>query len=158
MSLKLDIGVLAANVSQDDEELERMRVDYSSGKMTTGEIKRRCAEQLSEFCLSFQKKRQEITDEMLDRFMTPRPLLCRGVAVLDLLSNLGGPKVASGPAANPESKNQQKKREKLRLAEEKKARKAREKGEAKAAAARGDVAEGPSTRTVVVTGEQNKDE
>lgn len=93
---------------------------------------------------------------MLDSFMTPRPLLCRGVAVHDLLSNLAEPKAATGPTANPESKNQQKKREKLRLAEEKKAQKAREKGEA--AAARGDEAEGPKTRTVVVGKNKNADE
>lgn len=95
---------------------------------------------------------------MLDRFMTLHILLCRDVAVHDLLSNLAEPKAAAGAAANPESKNQQKKREKLRLAEEKKAQKAREMQEAKAAVARGDVAEGSSTWTVVVTGDKKTDE
>lgn len=36
------VVMFSTNMVQDDEELERIRVDYSFGKMTTGEIKRRC--------------------------------------------------------------------------------------------------------------------
>ncbi|CAG7997469.1 unnamed protein product [Penicillium salamii] len=131
---------------EDDEELERVRKDYKSGKLSTGEIKQkyitfmkskyqqhalilthtRCAGEVSKFCLSFQERRSQVTDEMLDRFMTPRPLLYKAVLSNTLLpepTDFNSP----GSVKDPNSRSQAKKKEKLRLAQEKKAEKIREK-------------------------------
>jgi tryptophanyl-tRNA synthetase len=73
---------------------------------------------------------------MLDRFMTPRQLLCRGVksdAVLPIVSDKQAESKPPKDSKNPNSKNQAKRVEKQRLAEAKRAQKSREK-EAKASA------------------------
>lgn len=108
---------------EDDAELERIRSEYRAGTMTTGEIKAHCAEAVSEFCLDFQRRRADVTDAVLDHYMTPRPLTYRGA----LAKGPSGPGVDIHNVANPDSKNQAKKLEKQRLAQEKKEQKAREK-------------------------------
>ncbi len=126
VSVKLSAFTNYANKAKDDEELEKIRQDYKSGKMLTGELKKKCADELSKFCTGFQQRRAEVTDEILDRFMTPRPLLCRGTT----LSITGGGEqsesVSAVPAKDPNSKNQAKKMAKLQAAEAKKAQKAQE--------------------------------
>jgi len=96
----------------------------------------RCATEVQQFCSAFQEQRAKVTDEVLQHFMTPRPLLCRGVLSNTLISDSSVRKVAlaNRDAANPNSKNQLKKMEKLRAAEAKKEQKRRE-NEGKAAAA-----------------------
>ena len=64
-----------------------------------------------------------MTDEVLDRFMVPRVLLCRGVpsdTVLPAVSNKPVKSGKDGPARDMNSKNQAKKLEKRLRAEEKK--------------------------------------
>ncbi|XP_011269984.1 hypothetical protein CAOG_08413 [Capsaspora owczarzaki ATCC 30864] len=58
----------------DDEELERIRVAYSSGKMQTGEIKKRVIEVLQKLVAKHQEARKLVTEEMVDEFMRERPL------------------------------------------------------------------------------------
>ncbi|CAG8506752.1 5083_t:CDS:10, partial [Acaulospora morrowiae] len=53
----------------DDEELNRIRQEYKSGKLLTGELKARCINVLQEFVGGFQKRKSEITDEILNQFM-----------------------------------------------------------------------------------------
>jgi len=116
--------------------------------MLTSEIKKKCADVISAFVLDFQARRANVTDEVLDAFMRPRPLTFRGRATDALVPAAGGGAAKkAGPAADPGSKAQAKKAEKMRLAEAKKAQKARER-EAKA---------GGAAATVVVPAEGAKD-
>lgn len=59
---------------EDDVELERIRQDYSTGKMLTGEIKKVAIDVVSEIVVAHQLKRQNVTDEVLDQFMSLRKL------------------------------------------------------------------------------------
>jgi len=121
---------------ESDEELEQIRQDYKSGKMLTGEIKKKCAEELTKFCVSFQERRATITDQMLDQYMKPRPLLCRGVPSNTLLPSTPSGAVSSdGSVIDPNSRNQTKKMKKLEAIQAKKAQQAREKEGSLAAAA-----------------------
>ena len=53
---------------QDDEELERIAKEYSSGEMTTGEIKKILIEELTEF-LQEHQERKENADELVQQMM-----------------------------------------------------------------------------------------
>jgi tryptophanyl-tRNA synthetase len=59
---------------EDDAELERIRVSYSSGELLSGEIKKLAIDCLSPIVANHQEKRKQVTDEMLELFMTPRKL------------------------------------------------------------------------------------
>ncbi|CAH8479820.1 unnamed protein product [Schistosoma turkestanicum] len=59
---------------EDDQKLEQIRQDYSSGKLLTGEIKKELITLLIEFVTEHQRRRAAITDEVLEEFMTPHPL------------------------------------------------------------------------------------
>nr|XP_036588701.1 tryptophanyl-tRNA synthetase [Colletotrichum truncatum]KAF6800075.1 tryptophanyl-tRNA synthetase [Colletotrichum truncatum] len=120
---------------EDDAELEQIREDYRTGKMLTGEIKKRCAEELAKYCTGFQERRAKVNDETVDMFFSRRPLVWAGSENLKSIPIRD--KAAEGAAAEGGdgklTKNQLKKIEKQKQIEEKKAAKLREK-EAKAAA------------------------
>lgn len=59
---------------EDDEELEKIRVSYSKGELLSGEIKKIAIETLQPIVADHQAKRKEVTDEILEQFMTPRKL------------------------------------------------------------------------------------
>ncbi|KAG0233348.1 tryptophan--tRNA ligase [Actinomortierella wolfii] len=59
---------------EDDEELAQIKKNYEAGTMTTAEIKKRCIEVLQEFVGEFQKRKAAITDEVLDQYMSVRPM------------------------------------------------------------------------------------
>lgn len=59
---------------EDDAELERIRVAYSTGKMLTGEIKQIIIKRLQEIVLKHQEARKKVTEEMVDEFMRVRKL------------------------------------------------------------------------------------
>lgn len=58
----------------DDDELERIRVDYGAGRMLTGEVKARLIELLSDMCTRHQERRAQATDDVVRSFMAVRPL------------------------------------------------------------------------------------
>jgi tryptophanyl-tRNA synthetase len=58
----------------DDVELERIRVAYSKGEMLSGEIKKVAIETLQPIVAEHQERRKQVTDALLDQFMTPRKL------------------------------------------------------------------------------------
>lgn len=58
----------------DDAELEHIREEYGSGRMLTGEIKKRLIEVLTELVERHRMARAAVTDEMVDAFMAVRPL------------------------------------------------------------------------------------
>ena len=64
--------------SDDDEELEKIRTGYQKGDILTGELKKKCIMELQEFVKDYQAHRATITDELLDEFMTVRPLVWKG--------------------------------------------------------------------------------
>uniref|UniRef100_S4R4K0 Tryptophan--tRNA ligase, cytoplasmic n=1 Tax=Petromyzon marinus TaxID=7757 RepID=S4R4K0_PETMA len=59
---------------EDDERLEQIRKDYTSGAMLTGELKQELISVLQPLVAAHQERRRSVTDEMVSRFMTPRPL------------------------------------------------------------------------------------
>ncbi|XP_049595519.1 tryptophan--tRNA ligase, cytoplasmic [Syngnathus scovelli] len=59
---------------EDDEKLEKIRQDYTSGALLTGELKKILIETLQPIIVEHQERRKQITDETVMRFMTPRPL------------------------------------------------------------------------------------
>tara|TARA_Y100000780_G_scaffold232301_1_gene262539 strand:- start:606 stop:965 length:360 start_codon:yes stop_codon:yes gene_type:complete len=59
---------------EDDEELEKIRMDYSTGAMLTGEVKSRLIGILQDVVIEHQKNRNMATDEVVERFMSIREL------------------------------------------------------------------------------------
>jgi len=59
---------------EDDEELKKVKEKYSSGEMLTGELKKLLIETITPIIQTHQERRAAVTDEVVDKFMTPRPL------------------------------------------------------------------------------------
>ncbi|XP_060939210.1 tryptophan--tRNA ligase, cytoplasmic [Limanda limanda] len=59
---------------EDDEQLEKIRQDYTSGNLLTGELKKLLIETLQPIITQHQERRKQVTDETVKQFMTPRPL------------------------------------------------------------------------------------
>jgi tryptophanyl-tRNA synthetase len=118
---------------EDDEELERTRVEYCSGRMLTGEIKAKCVEQLQVYVKGFQERRAKVGDETVKLFMQPRKLEWRGnpkaPVVVPVVAEMNGEKEKAAGTGEL-TKNQLKKLEKQKMIEAKKAEKAKEKMEA----------------------------
>ena len=56
----------------DDEKLKQIGDDYGSGKMLTGEVKKILIELLVGITKEHQERRQEVTEDMVDAFMSVR--------------------------------------------------------------------------------------
>ncbi len=59
---------------ESDEELEHIRVEYTAGRMTTGEIKRKLIDTIVPIVTAHQDAKKNVTPEMVKAFMTPRRL------------------------------------------------------------------------------------
>ena len=59
---------------EDDKQLEKIRQDYTSGALLTGELKNILFETLEPIINEHKQKRTLVTDEMVKQFMTLRPL------------------------------------------------------------------------------------
>ncbi|XP_063222597.1 tryptophan--tRNA ligase, cytoplasmic [Bacillus rossius redtenbacheri] len=59
---------------EDDDKLEQIRKDYSSGAMLTGELKKVLIDVLQELVSTHQARRAEVTCDVIQRFMEPRKL------------------------------------------------------------------------------------
>lgn len=59
---------------EDDEKLEKIRQDYSSGALLTGELKKILIETLQPMIAELQERRRQVTEEAVRQFMTPRKL------------------------------------------------------------------------------------
>ncbi|KAK4212366.1 tryptophan--tRNA ligase, cytoplasmic [Rhypophila decipiens] len=119
---------------EDDDELERIRQEYESGKMLTGELKAICIKELQQYVGEFQELRHKVDDETVKLFMSERPLKWVGnphaprvvpqvVPAGDAAANGG----EEGAGDGKMTKNQLKKLEKQKQIEAKKAQKAKEK-------------------------------
>ncbi len=115
-------------VLEDDEELEQIRVDYTSGKLLTGELKAKCIKELQAYVKGFQERRAKVTDDVVRDFMAAKKLEWRGNPNSVVGAKEGGgasgdaePSVDSVEGAPKLTKNQEKKLAKLKAIEEKKA-------------------------------------
>ena len=123
---------------EDDAELARIKEEYTTGKLLTGELKAICISHLQEYVQAFQARRAQVTDEVLEDFFARKKLVFKGnpnaivgskedgSAETGLEDKLGEIKVGE------KSKKQQNKEAKEKLIAEKKAAKEAEKA-AKAA-------------------------
>ncbi|XP_023484167.1 tryptophan--tRNA ligase, cytoplasmic [Equus przewalskii] len=59
---------------EDDDRLEQIRKDYTSGALLTGDLKKILIEVLQPLVAEHQARRQEVTDEVVKEFMSPRKL------------------------------------------------------------------------------------
>jgi len=59
---------------EDDEKLEKIKQDYSSGQMLTGEIKAELIGVLQKLVAAHQERKAQVTDEDVKEYMRPRPL------------------------------------------------------------------------------------
>jgi len=59
---------------EDDDKLEQIRKDYTSGNLLTGYLKKELIDVLTPIIEEHQKKRKEITDDIVLEFMKPREL------------------------------------------------------------------------------------
>lgn len=59
---------------EDDDKLEQIRRDYSSGALLTGELKKILIDTITPIVKEHQERRAKVTDEELKLFMTPRKL------------------------------------------------------------------------------------
>ncbi|KAI0009590.1 tryptophanyl-tRNA synthetase [Xylariaceae sp. FL0662B] len=123
---------------EDDEELAKLGRDYRQGQLLTGELKKICIQYLQEYVGAFQERRAKVTEEVVDQFMSVRPLKWggnpRAQRTVPILEN--GPVQPEGEGGEVKlTKNQLKKIEKEKQIAAKKAAKAAEKEAAKSAAA-----------------------
>jgi tryptophanyl-tRNA synthetase len=58
----------------DDAKLQRIREEYSSGRMLTGQIKQELVDVLTPLVLEHQRARAAVTDDVVRAFLTPRKL------------------------------------------------------------------------------------
>merc|ERR1719422_521833 len=59
---------------EDDDRLEQIRKDYTSGELLTGFLKKELIEVLQPMVASHQAARKLVTDDLIKQFMTPRKL------------------------------------------------------------------------------------
>ncbi|XP_019408060.1 PREDICTED: tryptophan--tRNA ligase, cytoplasmic [Crocodylus porosus] len=59
---------------EDDDKLEQLKQDYTSGALLTGELKKALIETLQPLIAAHQERRKQVTNEMVKQFMTPRKL------------------------------------------------------------------------------------
>ncbi|XP_037687803.1 tryptophan--tRNA ligase, cytoplasmic [Choloepus didactylus] len=72
---EVDVSFMYLNFFlEDDDKLEQIKQDYTSGAMLTGELKKTLIEVLQPLIAEHQARRQQVTDEIVKEFMTPRKL------------------------------------------------------------------------------------
>ena len=59
---------------EDDEELQRIREEYGSGRMLTGEVKKILIGEVQALIHEFQERRAAVTEEDVDAFYAIRKL------------------------------------------------------------------------------------
>jgi tryptophanyl-tRNA synthetase len=110
---------------EDDEELENIRVAYTTGKLLTGELKAKCIAELQKYVKGFQERRAKVTDEVVEDFMSLKKLEWKGNPNPIVVAKPAGEGSSDVPAAEAgPTKNALKKAAKLKAIEEAKAAKA----------------------------------
>ncbi|TVY64294.1 Cytoplasmic tryptophan--tRNA ligase [Lachnellula suecica] len=105
---------------EDDEELEQIRVAYTTGKMLTGELKAKCIAELQTYVKGFQERRGKVSDEIVADFFALKKLQWVGnpnpIAVAKESAEASGEAADGAP-----TQNQLKKLAKQKRIDEKKA-------------------------------------
>uniref|UniRef100_A0A182PBF2 Tryptophan--tRNA ligase, cytoplasmic n=1 Tax=Anopheles epiroticus TaxID=199890 RepID=A0A182PBF2_9DIPT len=83
---------------EDDAELERIRVAYGKGELLSGEMKKIAIDTLQPIVSEHQNRRKEVTDEVLNLFLTPRKLN------YDFTVKVAGGDSTNGPGAEGKKK------------------------------------------------------
>ena len=122
---------------EDDDELAKIKEDYTSGKMLTGELKAKCIAELQTYVKGFQERRAKVTDEVVKDFMSRKKLAFKGNSNAKVLpkegeTGLEGQMEDATVGEGGKTKNQIKKEQKRKEIEKKKAEKAAAKGGAAA--------------------------
>ncbi|KAH8664229.1 hypothetical protein BX600DRAFT_464049 [Xylariales sp. PMI_506] len=116
---------------EDDEELKSIGEAYRKGELLTGELKAICIKHLQEYVAAFQERRAKATDEVVDLFMSERPLTWRGnprvERIVPVIANAAAQAGGTDGGEGKLTKNQLKKLEKEKMIAAKKAAKAAEK-------------------------------
>lgn len=74
-NIDVDISVKYLEVfMEDDDELERIKTEYKKGNLLTGEVKAILVKILQDFVLKHQETRKNITDEILNTFISVRKM------------------------------------------------------------------------------------
>lgn len=60
---------------ESDEELNKIRENYTSGKMTTSDLKKITTREITKYILEHQKKKSVITIDIVNKYYEKRPLL-----------------------------------------------------------------------------------
>lgn len=63
---------------ESDEELKDLADRYRSGELLTGDMKKRCIDELQNFVAAFQERRSKVDDSVVRSFKTPRKLEFQG--------------------------------------------------------------------------------
>ncbi|KAG0645166.1 Tryptophanyl-tRNA synthetase [Hyphodiscus hymeniophilus] len=112
---------------EDDEELARIKKEYETGKLLTGELKALCIQHLQEYVKAFQDRRERVTDETVQDFMAQKRLVFSGNPNAKVALNEGGETGLEGKMGEvkveEKTKNQLKKEAKEKAIAEKKAAK-----------------------------------
>jgi tryptophanyl-tRNA synthetase len=115
---------------EDDEELAKIKEDYTTGKMLTGELKAVCISHLQTYVKAFQERRAEVSDEIVKDFFAKKALVFKGNPNAKVVPKEGGA-VETGlegqmgeVKVGEKTKNQLKKEAKEKAIAEKKAAKA----------------------------------
>ncbi|KAA1129781.1 hypothetical protein PGTUg99_002757 [Puccinia graminis f. sp. tritici] len=56
---------------ESDEKLEKIKTQYESGELLTGEIKAICIETLQKMVADFQERKKQVSDDLVKQFMDP---------------------------------------------------------------------------------------
>ena len=59
---------------EDEEELMRIKKEYESGRMLTGEVKKILIQELQKLIGEFQERRKNVTQEVVEQFFAIRML------------------------------------------------------------------------------------
>lgn len=59
---------------EDDDRLETIRQNYTSGAMLTGELKKELIDLITPLITGIQESRKNVTDQVLQEFMQIRPM------------------------------------------------------------------------------------
>lgn len=74
---EIDVSIQYLNFfMEDDEELEKIKKDYSSGELLTGHLKARLIEVLQKLVGKHQEERAKVDEEVLKKFFTIRRYPC----------------------------------------------------------------------------------
>ncbi|MEE6493676.1 hypothetical protein FKM82_016911, partial [Ascaphus truei] len=60
---------------EDDQKLEQVKRDYTSGVLLTGDLKKMLIETLQPIIAAHQERKKQVTEAMVKQYMTPRKLI-----------------------------------------------------------------------------------